>query len=76
MHLDFDTRLTVAFLAGLVGLVMQQGLHAAGLPTNDQLSYIFGGLVIGPLIEAIRRGGKDEPADPEPDPSEFWRPRS
>lgn len=79
MRLDFDTRLTVAFFAGIVGLILQQVLTALGAPVNDNLSYIFFALITGPILEVLRRSGGNpgdtsgddaspQPPDPEAPP--------
>lgn len=64
MKLDFDTRLSWAFIAGIVGLMEQAIASSLGEPVSRELVVAFLTMVVGPLLAAIRKGsnGNEPPS--------------
>lgn len=58
MRVDLDTRLTVAFIFGLVGLAVELVAGLLGAPVNQGLTATLGGIVLGTFGVGIVQGSK------------------
>ena len=60
MKLDFDTRLTVAFIMGIAGLVWQGVLVSVGGEASEALITAFSTIILATIGIGIKTNGIDE----------------
>lgn len=65
MRIDLDTRLTLGFVFGLVGLAVELGCSLLGLPVSAALMGTFGSIVLGTfgvgvIAQSASKGREEE----------------
>jgi len=60
VKLDFDTRLTVAFIMGIAGLVWQGVLVSVGGEASEALITAFSTIILATIGIGIKTNGIDE----------------
>lgn len=60
MKLNFDTRLSLAFLFGMAGLIEQAALQVLGIPPSKELVGAFLGLMTVTIGAGFVRGARNE----------------